>query len=111
MDEQFDEIEKELKLKKEAFIEMYRKDPRNSLDEAVMNLQKKIQDFDPLNPSEIPELEAVGTTEEPEEDERLTINQEQRNVEDRSVIYYYEFSVGNYTVIVSDRGPQYDQVI
>ena len=61
---------------------MYRKDPKNSLDVAVMNLQKKIQDFDPLNQSEIPKLEAVENTEEPEEDETLTINQEQRNVED-----------------------------
>ena len=111
MDEQFDEIDQELKLKKEAFIEMYRKDQRNSLDEAVMNLQKKIQDFDPLNPSKIPKLEAVENTEEPEEDESLTTNQEQRNVEDRSVIYCNEFSVGNYKVIVSDRGPQFDQVI
>ena len=46
LDEQFDEINQELKKKKEEIIEMYRKDPRFSREEAVRALQKIIQDFD-----------------------------------------------------------------
>ena len=47
LDEQFDEINQELKTKKEEIIEMYRKDPRFSQEGAVRALQKIIQDFGP----------------------------------------------------------------
>jgi len=65
LDDQFAAINDELKLKKEAFIEMYLKDPRSSHDEAVSSLHQKIKDFNPVNPQEIAELETVETTETP----------------------------------------------
>jgi len=45
LDDQFAVINEELKLKKEAFIEMYKKDPRFSQDVAVSNLHQQIKDF------------------------------------------------------------------
>ena len=47
LDERFDEVNQELKAKKEEIIEIYRKDPRFSREEAVRALQKIIQDFNP----------------------------------------------------------------
>ena len=64
LDEQFDAINVELKAKKEIFIEMYRKDPRISYDEAVLSLHKIIQDFDPFNPPKIQGKKNVETIEE-----------------------------------------------
>ena len=65
LDDQFAAINEELKSKKEAFIEMYKKDPRFSHDGAVSNLHQRIKDFDPMNPQGIPELETVETIETP----------------------------------------------
>ena len=65
LDDQFAAISEELKMKKEAFIEMYKKDPRSCHDEAVSSLHQQIKDFNPLNPQEIPELETVETIETP----------------------------------------------
>ena len=65
LDDQFAAINDELKLKKEAFIEMYKKDPRSSHDEAISSLHQQIKDFNPMNPQGIPELETVETTETP----------------------------------------------
>ena len=45
LDDQFAVINEGLKLKKEAFIEMYKKDPRFSQDVAVSNLHQQIKDF------------------------------------------------------------------
>ena len=61
LNEQFEKMNQELKAKKEIFIEMYQKDPRISHDEAVLTLEKKIQDFDPFNPQEITELGDVDS--------------------------------------------------
>ena len=65
LDDQFAAINEELKLKKEAFIEMYKKDPRFSHDGAVSDLHQQIKDFNPMNPQGIPELETVETIETP----------------------------------------------
>ena len=102
MDEQFDEINQQLKLKKEAFIEMYRQDPRISHDEAVMNLRNRIQHFDPLNPHEIPALETVENIEEPKENETLALDEKKGNAVNQSVIYCNTFSDDNHEVIVTD---------
>ena len=40
---------------------MYQKDPRISHEDGVAKLQQMIDDFDPTNPQEIPELEPVET--------------------------------------------------
>ena len=81
---------------------MYRKDPRISNDEAVMTLRKRIQDFDPLNPQEIPQLETVENTEEQKENKTLAKNEEQGNAKNQSVIYCNTFSDDYDDVILSD---------
>ena len=50
LDDQFSTIFDVLKAKKEAFIEMYRKNPKISHDEAVNFLQTTTESFDPSNP-------------------------------------------------------------
>ena len=50
LNDQFASIHGVLKTKKEAFIEMYRKDPRFSHDDAVSVLQRINEDFDPSYP-------------------------------------------------------------
>ena len=65
LEDHFDTIIDELKLKKEAFIEIYKKDPRFSHDESIASLHQQIKDFNLLNPQEIPELLTVETTEKP----------------------------------------------
>ena len=46
------EIKEILKIKKEAFIKMYQKDPRISRDEAVFSLQKMVANINNFNPEE-----------------------------------------------------------
>ena len=65
LEDHFDAIIDELKLKKEAFIEMYKKDPRFSRDAAISSLRQQIKDFNLMTPQEIPEIETVETTETP----------------------------------------------
>ena len=62
LDDQFATINEILKTKKEAFIKLYRKDPRKSLDKAVVHFQKYIENYDASTP-EVPKLEAVETVE------------------------------------------------
>ena len=50
LNDQFSKIQDILETKKEAFIEMYRKDPRISHDDAVSVLQRINENFDPSNP-------------------------------------------------------------
>ena len=50
LNDQFTTIYDILESKKEAFIEMYRKDPRISYDDAVSILQRMNEDFDPSHP-------------------------------------------------------------
>ena len=50
LNDQFATIQDILETKKEAFIQMYRKDPRISHDDAVSVLQRINEDFDPLYP-------------------------------------------------------------
>ena len=50
VNKQFTTINNVLEAKKQALIEIYRKDPRISHDDAVSSLEKTIEDFDPLNP-------------------------------------------------------------
>ena len=59
LDDQFAIINDILKAKKEAFITMYRKNPKTSHDEAVRRLQNTLESFDPRNTGEILELEAA----------------------------------------------------
>ena len=80
---------------------MYRKDPRFSQDGAVSILQKIIQDFDPLNPQGIPELEVVETIEEPTQNETLAINETSENEESKKVIVCQSFSDDNEDVDLS----------
>ena len=47
---QFATIHDVLEAKKEALIEIYRKDPRISHDDAVSSLQRTVEAFDPLSP-------------------------------------------------------------
>ena len=49
LDEHFNEIDKKLKIKKKAFVEMYRKDPRISHDEKIASLKQRIEDFNAMN--------------------------------------------------------------
>ena len=80
---------------------MYRKDPRFSQDGAVSILQKIIQDFDPLNPQGIPELEVVETIEEPTQNETLAVNETSENEESKKVIVCQSFSDDNEDVDLS----------
>ena len=50
LDDQFSIISDILKEKKKTFIEMYRKNPKISHDEAVGFLQANNKSFDPANP-------------------------------------------------------------
>ena len=101
LDEQFDEIHQELKAKKEAFIEMYRKDLRVSQDWAVSTLKKIIQNFDPLNHQEISELAVVETIEAPTHNETLGVNETSVNVDNEAVIVCQSFSDDYFDIDVS----------
>ena len=61
LDDQFAVINDILKAKKEDFIKMYRSNPMTSYDDAVDRLQRTLESFNPMNPMEIPELEAAET--------------------------------------------------
>ena len=50
LDNQFNTTIDILQTKKDAFIELYRNDPRISHDNAVSLLQRTIENFDPFNP-------------------------------------------------------------
>ena len=50
VNKQFTTMNNVLEAKKQAFIEIYRRDPRISHDDAISSLQTTIEDFDPLNP-------------------------------------------------------------
>ena len=50
LDDQFSTINDVLKVKKEAFVEMYRRNPKICHDEAVSLLQTTNESFDPTNP-------------------------------------------------------------
>ena len=50
LNDQFAIITDVLQAKKEIFVEMYRKDPRMSHDDAVLVLQRINEDFDPSYP-------------------------------------------------------------
>ena len=63
LDDQFAALNEILKMKKEAFIKLYRKDPRISHDETFLRLQAYNEAFDPTHQEELPELEAVDTVE------------------------------------------------
>ena len=43
LNKRFNEIDEQLKRKKEAFVQMYRKDPRISYDEKVSSLKQSLQ--------------------------------------------------------------------
>ena len=60
LDEQFDTINNVLKTKKDAFIELYRKDPRISYDEVVSRLQTTFEAFNPTNPDEAEEAKRLA---------------------------------------------------
>ena len=87
LDDQFSAISDVLKAKKQAFTEMYRKDPRISHDEKVSSLQQKIEDFNPIYEQEIPALETVETIETASEN--------------KSTIYCESFSDDNKNVTIS----------
>ena len=59
LDHQFIELDEEMKIKKEAIVEMYRKDPRVSRDEQVLSLKQRIIDFNPMNARDVPSLESL----------------------------------------------------
>ena len=100
LDEQFDAINQELGAKKEAFVEMYRKDPRISYDEDIMGLYRKIQDFGPFNPQEL--TEQVGDIiEESTKNATLAVNESSENNKKRNVVVCQSFSKDNYLVDVS----------
>ena len=63
LDDQFAALNEILKMKKEAFTKLYRKDPRISHDETFLRLQAYNEAFDPTHQEELPELEAVDTVE------------------------------------------------
>ena len=89
LNEHFNGIDEQLKRKKEAFVEMYRKDPRISHDEKLSNLKQRIEDFKPMNEQEIPALKTVETIE--------TASQ----TENKSTIYCESFSDDKKNVILS----------
>ena len=62
LDSKFNEMNEKLKLKKNAFIQIIRKDPRVSRDEAILSLEKLIDDFNPIDPRKEPELENTFRT-------------------------------------------------
>lgn len=66
LDAEFSAINDVLKTKKEAFIEMYRKDPRKSHDKAVSRFREYVGVFNPTNSTDtedVPDLENVDTVE------------------------------------------------
>ena len=63
LDDEFLAINDVLKTKKEAFIEMYRKDPRKLHDEAVSRFRQYVGAFDPTNPTYPEEVSALETIE------------------------------------------------
>ena len=67
LDNQFIELDEEMKIKKETIVEMYRKDPRVSLDEEVLSLKQRIIDFNPMNARDVryhvPSLESLESDE------------------------------------------------
>ena len=89
LDNQFAIINGILKAKKEAFIKMYRKDPWSSQNEAVGRLRETLESFNPMNPTEIPELAAVKTV------ETAPI------IESKQTIICDSFSDNNFNVTVS----------
>ena len=69
LDDHFNEIDGELKIKKASFVNLLRNDPRISRDEDILILKQKIQNFRPKfrpkNVHKIPALEtakAIDTT-------------------------------------------------
>ena len=90
LDDQFSTINEVLQAKKEVFMEMYRKDPRASHDEAVSRFREYIEAYNPMNPEELPELETVETV------ETLPIR------ETKQTIVCDSFSIYNENVIVSN---------
>ena len=61
LDDQFIELNEDLKTKKAVFVEMYREDPRISRDEEFSNLKQLIQDFNPIKTQKIPAMETAET--------------------------------------------------
>ena len=61
LDDQFSIINEVLQVKKEVFMEMYRKDPRKSHAEAVFLLKAWIEFFNPTNPEEVLETAEVNS--------------------------------------------------
>ena len=90
LDDQFAVINDILKAKKEAFIILYRTNPWVSQDEAVERLRETLGSFNPMNPREIPELEAVKTVEAAPK------------TESKQTIICDSFSDDNYKVTVSN---------
>ena len=62
LDSKFNDINENLKLKKNAFIQIICKDPRVSRDEAILSLEKLIDDFNPIDPRKEPEFEKTFQT-------------------------------------------------
>ena len=63
LDRQFSTINDILNAKKEAFIKLYRKDPRKSGDESLSRLHALNETFNPTTQEEVLELDAVETVE------------------------------------------------
>ena len=86
LDDQFTIINEILETQKEAFIELYRKDPRKSHDKAVAHFQRYIENYDAATP-EVPELETnetVKTT--PVSESKQTIICDRFSDENKNVI-------------------------
>ena len=92
LDDQFIELDEEMKIKKETIVEMYRKDPRVSRDEEVLSLKQRLIDFNPMNARDIPSLESVE------------IPTSTESVPKRQIIICQSFSDENQNVIVSKGG-------
>ena len=89
LDGQFNEIDDELKIKKEVFVEMYRKDPRISLDREILSLKQRIRSFNPLHAQEMPALDTPETI------------QTRTNTATKQAIICESFADDNQNVIVS----------
>ena len=88
LDDQFIELDEEMKIRKETIVEMYRKDPRVSRDEEVLSLKQRLIDFNPMNARDIPSLESVE------------IPTRTESVQKRQIISCQSFSDENQNVIV-----------
>ena len=55
LNSKFNDMNEKLSIKKNAFIQMYRRDPRISRDQAISSLEKMIDDFNPIDPKEEPD--------------------------------------------------------